>query len=470
MQDQDAMQAPADWGQDGGADAAASLLQRYDAATGLWNLPRTGEFWDAVALARQLGRFGAGCTIAIVDDGFDMAVPALAPHTLVPHIADPQPFAHGTAVALLILAVAPQARLRLYPTRTAAGWDAQAIAHALQAIARTDAAIVNLSLGQAHAHATLNRFGEFLAAMAPWPGMAEAEAPYWLNSCLGGLAAHGGWRSLLRAPDSPLADPVAALVRGGRTVVAATGNARGHVYDPALRPGVLAVGFQRVARGGDAGMERAALKAPTYSQSEFNDIGLPQPPGVIGSSFAAPLAAGFVALMAERATLPAYAELAWSAGLAEQLMAQLGADGSAPLPRQAQAVALLFANAVQAAPHAHGRGDGPCPECALFGTSAFVNGGLYALTWGDLDRAAALLAPAVAFAPNNPHAAANLAMVHARRAEAAGEVQARARELAEAARLMGQACALRPEHQPYRRRLEQFTHAAQDSRGWTLDP
>lgn len=443
------------------------MLRRYDSANNTWKLPRTGEFWQAVELARQRGRDGAGQTIAVVDDGFDMAIPALSRHSLLPHIVEPQPFTHGTVVALLILAVAPGARLLLYPTRTAAGWDAHAITRALQAIAQTDAAIVNLSLGQAHKPAALSRFDAFIAALPPWPDMAEAEVPYWIASHLGDLAAQGGWRSLLHAPDSPLADPVAALVRSGRTVVAATGNAGGHVYDPALRPGVIAAGFHRVARAADAGMERAVLKPPTYSQSEFRDIGVQQPPGVLGSSFAAPLVSGFVALMGCRSDLQAYGRLAWSAGLAEQLMAQLGGDG-APLPRQLQATAMLFDQAVQAAPHAHAVADGPCPECALLSASAFINGGLFALNRGALDQAQALLAPAEAFAPANPHAAANLAMVYALRARE-GQSGAGA-ALAEAARLMAKAMALRPDHAPYRQRYEEFTRAAGDPRGWSMAP
>lgn len=470
MSQPQASHASGDWAQDGGADAAAALLRRYDPTADRWRLPRRGEFWDAVALAHGLGRFGAGRTIAVVDDGFDMALPALARHTLVPQVSDPQPFTHGTAVALLILAVAPQARLRLYPVRSSAGWDAQAIAGALQAIVQTDAAIVNLSLGQAHAQGPLNRFATFFAAQPPWPDMTQDDVPYWLFEGLGAPARQGTWRGLLRAPSGPLAESVSALTRGGRTVVAAAGNARGHVYDPALRPGVFAVGFQRVTREAGAGMEVATLQPPDYSQSEFNDYCLQQPAGVLGSSFATPLVCGFVALMDDRADLAAYAELAWRCGMAEQLMARPEQRSGAPTPRQVHAVAQLFAGAERAVPHMHTPSSTACPECALFAVSSFVNGGLYQLRLGDLDTAQRLLATAWAVAPTNPHAAAGLALVHASQAEVQADPASKVRALGQAAHLMAQACALRPAHAPYRTRLAEFTRAAGDPTGWTLAP
>lgn len=460
------------WGQEGGADAAALMLRRYDPATDRWRLPRVGEFWDAVALARALGREGEGRTIAVVDDGFDVTVPALAGHLLVPHVAQPQPCAHGTVVALLILAVAPKARLQLYPVRTAGGWDAQAIARALHDIRQTDAEIVNLSLGRAHAVDAAAALEQLSAAHAPWPGMTEEDVPFWLHQGLGLLAGQGAWRRLLRPPDGPLADRVAALVGSGRTVVAAAGNARGHVYDPALRPGVFAVGFHRVLRAVTAGAETAALQAPTYTQSEYRDFGLQQPPGVLGSSFATPLASGFAALMERRADLAAYARMMWCAGQAETLMAD-AQDADARSARRVQVVADLFSQAVQCAPHRHGPADGPCPECALFATGTFVNGGLYRLQWGHLADALQLLAPAHAFAPTNPHAAANLAMVHAlraRQAKDADDALMLVQDLQEAARLMHKACLLRPEHAPYARRLQEFTAALADPSGWTLAP
>lgn len=461
-----------EWGQEGGADAAAAMLQRYDHVTDSWSLPRVGEFWEAVALARQLGRHGEGQTIAIVDDGFDMSIPALARHILVPQVTHPLPFPHGTVVALLILAVAPKARLLLYPARTSGGWDTQAIARSLQAIAQTDAQIVNLSLGQAHAVDAAPAIEQLLGVLPPWPEATDVDLQYRISEGLGLLSGHGAWRRLLWPPDSPLAELVAALVDGGRAVVAAAGNARGHAYDPALRPGVFAVGFHRVVRAMEAGAETASLRGPTYTQSEYRDFGLQQPSGVLGSSFATPLASGFVALMEQRADLQAYARTMWCAGLAEALMVQ-PEHADAGSVRRAQVIVDLFARAVQHAPHFHAASDGPCPECAMFAAGAFVNGGLHSLQWGYPDHAAQLLAPAEAFAPTNPHAAANLAMVHAvraRRAKEAGDRLALVNGLQQAARLMGKAGALRPDHLPYARRLQEFVSALANPAGWIMVP
>jgi hypothetical protein len=462
------------WGQEGGADTAKELLSHYDLATRTWSVPRISEFWDSVKSAHALGRFGDGHTIAVVDDGFDLTIPALAEQTLMWNIKDTAPSAHGTVVALLILEVAPNARLLLYPTATIKGkWDPLAIERALREVDTSSASIVNLSLGAAFPTSSVLAIEDFIHRLTPWPEMSEADFLFWISHGLGELE---GWRDLVRPPPQSIFEaPIAALERSGRTVVAATGNARGHIYDPALRASVFSVSFHRVERFRDSLMEEAVLKAPTFSQSEVSDFGIIQPPGVLGSSFATPLIAGFAALMASRGDLRGYAEVARLAGLAEKLMVNLEQGSYSWSDRHDGVIDKLFLKAVRASPHSHfdQSGRSPCPECALFAASAFINYGLFKLNWGDLDGAETLLSSAEAFAPENPHAAANLGMVYAvraQRAQKAGNIKEASRLLKTAAQLQQKASHLRPEYEPYQRRVEEFMLGAQHPQEWEMAP
>ena len=61
-----------------GFNLATSLLRRYQIDSETWDLPKEGEFWDAVALAHELRRSGEGCRVAVIDGGFDTQIPALS--------------------------------------------------------------------------------------------------------------------------------------------------------------------------------------------------------------------------------------------------------------------------------------------------------------------------------------------------------------------------------------------------------
>ncbi len=461
------------WGQEGGIDAAAELLRHYDRVERSWDLPRIGEFWDAVDIAHSLGRHGDGHVIAVVDDGFDLSIPALAAQTLMGNADQVVPSAHGTVVALLILAVAPDARLLLFPTALGGKWDPVVIQRALYDVERTPTSIVNLSLGAAVPASSVIASDEFLQRLEPWPEMSEEDLPFWISQGMGEL---NGWRDLVRPPSpSIFTGPIAALQRSGRTVVAATGNARGYIFDPAFRESVISASFKRIDRTIGSGMEEAVVKEPTYSQSEISDFGITQPAGVLGSSFAAPLISGFAALVASQSDLRSYSEVARLAGLAEQLMVSLPQGARAWSERRDGVVDELFLKAVRAVPHWHSceGGRGPCPECALFAVSAFVNYGLFKLNWGDLEGAELLLGPAERFAPTNPHAAANLGMVYAlraRQAQAAGNFGEVVTFLRIATRLQQKAVDIRPDHEPYKRRVAEFIRGARHPQEWRMAP
>jgi hypothetical protein len=455
-----------DWGQ--GVDSVTAMLRRYDPTTRSWSLPRIGKFWDAVASAHEIGRFGEAHTIAVVDDGFDLSIPALAEQTVMGNGNDNVPSVHGTIVSLLVLAVAPKAHLLLYPT----AWKRAAIERALDDVATTSAVIVNLSLGVAYPRDSVFAVEDYVLSLPPWPDMSETDVPFWVAQALGEL---DGWRDVLRPPQNIFEEPAATLERSGRTVVAAAGNMRGHIFDPALRASVFSVSFHRVERAMDIDglREEAAAIAPTFTQAEDSDFSIYQPPGVLGTSMAAPLISGFAALMTSRSDLRAYAEVGRLGSMAASLMRTH--HGSTWSDRRDGVIDKLFLKAIRASPHSHFDENrrSPCPECAFFAASAFINYGLFKLAWGDLDGAEVLLASAEAFAPANPHAAANLGMVYAsraKRAQSAGNFEEVSQLLEAAARLQQKASGLRPEHEPYRRRIEEFMIGAQRPREWELAP
>jgi hypothetical protein len=135
----------------------------------------------------------------------------------------------------------------------------------------------------------------------------------------------------------------------------------------------------------------------------------------------------------------------------------------------------LFLKAIQASPHSHDEQSrqSPCPECAFFASHAFINYGLFKLNWGDLDDAEILLSSVEAFAPANPHAAANLGMVYAVRAQRSqnvGNFEEVSNLLKESARLMQKAFHLRPGHEPYQLRMQEFMIGAQHPHEWKMVP
>jgi len=452
------------WWQEGGADTAAEMLRQYNPATGTWNLERKGEFWEAVELARQLGRQGEGQTIAVVDDGFDLSLPALARHSVGFEGNDRT--VHGTIVALLILEVAPKARLILYP---AGNRNPDLIKRALNEVVDTPATIVNLSLGQAFPTDSVMAPNDYFLKSPLWSDMSQEDIPYWRGQRLGEL--HDGWRALFRPPQSLVGTAAAAVAGRGLTVVAATGNRRGYIYEPAAQADVISVSFKRANRFVvDSLTEMVAITAPTYSQSEFSDVSILQPRDVLGSSFAAPLMSGLAAIMVERSELPAYRKAAWLASLAASLFVNLRPH-DAWSDRRDGVLNELFSNAVRALPHSHvnAKVREPCPECAFLAVDIYVNFGLFKLNWGDLDGAEALLSGAESFAPKSPHAAANLGVVYAeraRRARVAGHLDEVSRLLQEAALLAQKAAQLRPEYEAYRRRAEEFLTGAQRPGEW----
>lgn len=480
------------WLAQGGADVAAAMLaDDYDVSSQTWSMPSVGSFWDAVAMARDLGLHGEDTSIAVVDEGFDMTVPPLGGHVLVWPASDATLVAHGTVVALLILAVAPLSRLRLYPTALDGEINTRLVERAINDAADRRMSVINLSFGQAVRSEKVVDF-EQLFVGAPLGTMSSNELLYWIGRKLGELE---GWRSLLHTVDSDVTRSTRAAAERGCTVVAAAGNYRGFVYSPGTEVHTVSVGFQGERRSlTDEMVELAQGTAPTFWQSEWADFTLRQPDDVLGSSFATPLLAGFAALMKNRADLYDYREVQRLAGIAAHLFVDAKRPHGWAESRQG-VIKGLFEKAVARTPsHDHltkfldapsgttpvtqvakvgntGEVEPRCPECSLLTADAFINLGLFRLETGNYDGARTLLEAARSFAPENEHAAANLGVTYG---ALAGEFQKEQDwptvvDLLQRARAsMEKAVDLRPGCSRYQLRYEEFTAGARNPQQWVM--
>lgn len=446
----------------GEIDRAASLLEHYDRNQQCWNLPKDSEFWQAAKLARDLGQTGQGRTVAIVDSQFDIErYAALAPHTLAwgSDFAT-GPWQHGTAVALLVLEVAPEVELLLYPIHDGESLSASLAAEAVRDATARGADVINLSIARAF----------------------KTEDVFDVDRFVAGRPANGAlfWHWLAkRSVDSPITDwltvardEVGEAVRdahdAGVIVVAATGNHEGRLCAPAIFPETLSVGLRQISRsltGGETGMETVAVEEPSFTQSALSDILVTQPDAMLGSSFATPLLSGFIAAMREPREIWAFRDSMRRYYWASQLQ-----NRRAPhtwVPDRDGMIDGLYRDAVLSAPHQHTQPDqrSACAECSLLMLAPVNDYGLFKLNWNDLVGARTLLAAAKNFAPHRYEPRANLAVAMqelGRRPTTANPIAVLASALSESAA----AVALRPGYEPYWdtcRELYAEVHAARNN-------
>ena len=436
-----------------GFDYAASLLQRYDATHDTWALPREGDLWDAVAIARDQGLRGSGRTLAIIDAGFDADIPVLTKARVIgPRIPTSN---HGTAVALLVHEVAPEANLILISARVDGNLEPNNVAKCIREAVSAGADVINLSLS---VRIPFDQLG-----VHDGPG-APRSVPY-----TGPMAeVRFDWRATLSIPSTAIGDAVAEAAAKGVVVVAASGNRSDSVSIPAALAEAFSVGFLVVRRSNKDSKDNIAVSPPVgYSQSIYSDFQLLQPQGVLGTSFATPLVSGFCALMKDPGDLAAYREVVINSSNADGL-AQLDLNDE-----MVQWILNLYRRALESMPHQHSKEEHPvpCPECSVFAVPTYCNAGLFALRLGYLQTAERLLRTARAVAPLHIDSAANLAMTLAAmadsgRADLAGpEISAL---LEEAADHMAFAYDRRPQNKAFGRRLAEFALASQDPTGWQL--
>ncbi len=465
------------WESEGGADATLALLAHYDSSLGRWTFPETGRLWEAVEHAHALDRRGAGRRIAIIDSGFDLSYAALA-HQQLPwgHAGDPT--THGTAVALLVNQIAPAAELHLYPVAEAGAWKPALIEEALRAVATSDVDIVNLSFGKRHPLSEVYRVQEWASTIEVPPGMHTGDdATFLLNQAAAQLS---GWRDLMKAPHSPIGQQAAAAARAGRIVIAAAGNMADHIFEPAVLPEVFSAGFSRPIVDA-AGIEFSTDQdAPVgFSQSDFVDFSFVQLDNAYGSSFAAPMLAGFAALMYDPTELNGYREAMRVGVLAGYAQDRLPASEALTLSPEETIVLELYDKALRSRPHGHSSASGPCPECYAFAMSVLLNAARFTVSIGDLPSTESFVEEVERFAPWEPMAWAMHGLAHLQRAELArraGSIAEVGHWLTSIRQGLDNAFAAAPELRastafaPYRESLARAAVFADDPANWQPAP
>jgi hypothetical protein len=276
------------------------LRTAFDQRTGELTVPRTGRIWEAIETAHSVGSRGDGKVIAIVDIGFDATMlPADRVHPgskISPWVPHPNRGRHGTAVALIALAAAPEARLLLIDVREGERFGALKTAAAIATAVQHGAAVTNISAefetdceprdwGQLDVDAITRADPDpegFLREVERWLEFAE---PYADARC----------RRACRVCDAIIA------AADSTVLIAAAGN-RYPASCPACTAGSVGIGFQRTMLleiDGDVSI----VRLPTVT--EHGDVTNPEmvvdePEGFDGTSFASPLFAGLTSLLPDR--------------------------------------------------------------------------------------------------------------------------------------------------------------------------
>jgi hypothetical protein len=408
------------------AENCADILRQYDRKAGCWRFSKSSLFWDAVALAHQEGRTGVGRRIAIVDGACDLSVGRLRAQSggaAVMRGPGGEPMEHATAVALLISEVAPEARLDIYEVSRGGQPNLASIELALHRAAQSDAEIINLSIGHSVA-------------------LGDAQ-----HRC-------------------PLLDAAEEVIKRNKILVVACGNYRDGIVCPAHADAVAAVGYQseqrKVLNVPNGGLfEVSAWQEPSFSQSLRATFTLMQPDGVLGSSFAAPLAAGLGALAHDPAELRDCKASEGYAADASDLNRLLDESAGEAPPQMLQLIAHYYELALQKLPHKAAVGDPyRCPACAVLTHWILVNAGRFCLFTDNLQAAYALLRRAHWLAPWSADAASTFGRLIECLAEESIKqgkpgVQTRA-ILQRAGELYEQALSLRPGNQVYASELDKI--------------
>lgn len=355
----------------------------YNSVSDEWLLPREGPFWEAVKGAHNDGHLGKKKRVAIIDSSFDLSIPRLNHQaggaTLLQGRSN-EPKSHGTLVALLVSAVAPQCKLDLYEISRKGKPDIRLFKRALDLATDSEAQVVNLSLG-APRKFNMDELRDL-----------EVEK----NHC-------------------ELCQLASKVAQSGKLVVAAVGNARKHLFCPARCKHVFGVGFHsekrelKPALGGFK--EVASWDHPSYSQAYRPSFTLTQPKGVLGSSFAAPLMSGLAAIIDEPLEMMAFNRSIQNTADAESLHSSLDENSPASIVELTE---KLYRNALSLLPHQHNSDEvGPaCVVCAALCHNLYINAGLFFLETNKFDEAVWLLRTANWLAPWSAHAAANLGRLY----------------------------------------------------------
>lgn len=280
------------------------LNRVLDRGSGRLKLQRHGRIWEAAATAQKLGATGEGRLVAVIDGGFDLTVPGLAnrlhPASNIRAETVEPTSGHGTAVAFLVREVAPDCELLLIDVSALKPGLIQPedVGNAINLARAHGSNVINLSL-QFPTDCPLRDTAwireNVLASAAPDAADYVAQVGAWIDHAEPYLGARCG--SACAICDALSAVPASTLV------VAASGNWEAQSC-PACFDRVVGVGFHRT--------RRVEVKGSVFTTSEFPlskgpvgraELLVEEPPGFLGTSFAAPLLSGLGVLALEPAIL-----------------------------------------------------------------------------------------------------------------------------------------------------------------------
>ena len=402
-----------------------AVLERYDAGRQQLVPPAGSELWTALERAQALGRRGAGRRVAIIDADCDLRFEPLRRRVVrrKSWVPTAGPATHGTAVGLLVGAIAPECEIEFHNVvRDDGSLDVHAICDAVDEAASSGVDLINLSLGRP-THVTDAQAQRFMLAVMQAHPLAEQ-------------------RDFLEAEHDPACRLCAAAGRAiarGVVVIAAAGNNSNTIFCPARAPGVQAAAYMATSarvftvQSGETA-ERINLEDVTHPQSPLWDHTVQETDAFPGTSFASPIVAGLVALFDSPNEFVAYhragrldsrAFLTWSAAMDDKA-------GPEETETGISAAHQIFDLAFRQLPHAHcshqrqlksdllWTDPADCPSCGVMARSLFVNSGLFHLERAvnarsrdsqqeELDKALDILWASHRLAPWYASAAANLA-------------------------------------------------------------
>ncbi|MDY6811344.1 MAG: hypothetical protein SW127_20400 [Actinomycetota bacterium] len=273
-------------------DAVSTFLGRiFDPATEAVTIERSSRLWDAVESAHSAGRRGAGRIVGIVDTDFDLSIRRLASR-IDPSVAAPptRTAGHGTAVALLVSEVAPEATLQLFDVRPARYLHQRNVADAVSKAREAGCQLLNLSLGFTTSVTVESVAGvdAFDLVDVDHPGEDTTTIIDRYLETVSLFAADRCQRPCAVCDSLDASDASATLVAAG-------GNSDATLC-PAAHRRCVGAGFEVVSRTAQGDNLALAAGLPDHDQSARCEFVLPLPAGFAATSFAAPLLTGVCAL------------------------------------------------------------------------------------------------------------------------------------------------------------------------------
>ena len=428
----------------------------FDRQTGQLRIERRGPFWDAVATAARREGAGVGRLVAVIDYGFDLGVDELRRNIHPSSVTNDEALGvsdhHGTVVALLIRAVAPDVQLLLIDAWSVehAAFPSQVVADAIRTARRLGADVINLSCEFAT---------ECPLRDETWrrPEMLEDPAPP-LDEFLQqvtGYVENAEPYSGRRCPT--VCDVCEALTGLTDTILvtAAAGNFTTAACPACVRK-VVGTGFvasRRVEVDGRvvavSNLARRHEGLPRY------ELLVDEPDGMDGTSFAAPLACGFGALLANPVELADMARLSWALQPVTGLLVLHSVTDPALLPDGAPSTVhqglLRIADAL---PRSHRHFDDdmttePCGICALILVPWYLAFVAMLVTTGAAHHAAPIARISAVLAPDSAPIWGNYGLATRRLAEETSDPQEQAALRAEAQRAYARAVHLDPASSVY---------------------